>query len=475
MTRRLLLTYLTIAVVGLAVLVIPLGQTFASRERDRLRFDIERDATVVASLAEDALEAGTSPVLDPVLDPLLAGYGTGDGRIVVVNNDGLGVYDTDADTIRDFSSRPEIIEALDGQRSDGTRFSETLGYELMYVAVPVASGGTVHGAVRISYPTSTLDRRIDQTWYRLAALSAMVVATVASVGWFLARSVTEPVRAVRDAATAIAEGDLTRRAPTDVGAPELRELASTFNQTAATLEELLAAQRAFVADASHQLRTPLTALRLRLENLEPALEPAEQVELAAAIAETDRLARLVDGLLTLARADDQPAERAVVDASAVIDDRLALWAPQAAAGDVVLVADTTGSAPVRAVPGALEQILDNFISNAIAASPPDTTIGLSTERTGGDLTIHVIDQGQGLSPEARQRAFDRFWRAPGARGKGSGLGLAIVAELATTSGGRASLENHPDGGLDATVRLPLAPPQQDPDRNGGSVETLTLP
>ncbi len=450
MTRRLVLTYLIISLLGLAVLVIPLGTTFASRERDRLVFDIERDATVVASLSEDALEAGARPALGKLLE----GYATGDGRIVVVDTDGLSVYDTDSIQTRDFSSRPEIIEALDGRRNDGIRSSETLGIDLIYVAVPVASGGAVHGAVRITYPTSTLDARIAGTWWRLGGLSLVVLVTVAAVGWILARGVTQPVRAVRDTAIRLAGGDLSQRAPTDIGAPELRDLALTFNQTAATLEELVAAQQAFVADASHQLRTPLTALRLRLENLEGALEGKDRVGLTAAINETDRLARIVDGLLTLARTADQPNEFHSVELAPLIDDRLALWAPQAGSKRIsIATSDISGSA--LAVPGTLEQILDNLISNAIDASPPDSTITITTDRTATHLTIHVIDQGPGLSPDDRQRAFGRFWRAPGNRSKGSGLGLAIVAELASASEGEATLDSGPEGGLDAAIRLQL--------------------
>ncbi len=474
MTRRLVLTYLAIAIVGLAVLVIPLGQIFASRERDRLLFDIERDATVVASLAEDALEAGITPNLAAQLD----GYGSGAGRVVVVNNDGLSVYDTDTTEIRDFSSRPEIIAALDGQRSDGTRPSTTLGYDLMYVAVPVASGGTVHGAVRITYPTSTLDARITHTWLRLGGISTVVLITITVVGWFLARSVTQPMQAVRDAAADLAAGDLTRRAPTDTGPPELRDLATTFNTTAATLENLLTAQRAFVADASHQLRTPLTALRLRLENLEPALGEADRPGLTAAITETDRLARLVDGLLTLARSDAQPAETQLVDVAAVIADRRKLWNPHAAAQDVTLTVAPGIEGSAMAVPGALEQILDNLISNAINASPTGTTVTITVEADSAQLSLHVIDQGPGLDPQARARAFDRFWRAPGSRRKGSGLGLAIVAELAHASGGQAILHDGPGAGLDAEILLPIATAGTEPGASTAGdperPETLTL-
>lgn len=450
MTRRLLLSYLTITVFGLAVLVIPLGRTFASREEDRLVFDIERDATVVAGYAEDDLEAGT----EPDLDTLLSGYGDGLGRVIVVSTDGISVYDTASDQPRDFSTRTEIIDAIDGARSDGVRYSETLGYDLMYVAVPITSGGTVHGAVRITYPTSALDARITDTWRQLATLSAIVLTTVTAVGWILARSVTKPVHELTTAAADIAAGNLTRRAPTESGAPELRQLAATFNHTADTLEQLIASQRRFVADASHQLRTPLTAIRLRLENLETDLPTSLRSELGAAITETDRLARLVDGLLTIARTSDIEPVLDVIDLAAVLNDRRRLWTPQAATEHIELNIQTADAVPVLAVSGAIEQMLDNLIANAINASPPDSTITVTTElATDGQLLLHIIDQGPGMLDEEQSRAFDRFWRSPNNKSRGSGLGLAIVAELAEASQGSATLTTAPAGGIDATISL----------------------
>jgi len=174
MTRRLLITYLAITALTLAVVVVPLGRIFAERERDQLTFDIERDAQAVASLVEDPLEAGAAPAIDSVLTR----YDESGGRIVVVDRNGISVADSDAvgGAPRDFSTRPEIAAALDGQRSSGTRASETVGGDLLYVAVPVASGGTVHGAVRITYPTSTLDARVRTTWWRLGLLCAVVLA-----------------------------------------------------------------------------------------------------------------------------------------------------------------------------------------------------------------------------------------------------------------------------------------------------------
>ena len=167
-----------------------------------------------------------------------------------------------------------------------------------------------------------------------------------------------------------------------------------------------------MADASHQLRTPLTALRLRLENLEATMPPAAAGDLRAAAAETGRLARLVDGLLTLARAEAAPSRREVVDLAAVVADRQAAWAPLAAEQDVELTVQPGPAAPVWAVPGALEQVLDNLLANALRVAPAGSQIELAIRQAGGWVELHVTDQGPGMPAEQRQRAFDRFWRGP---------------------------------------------------------------
>lgn len=452
MVRRLLATYLTITAFVLAVVVVPLGLVFADREHDRLVFDIERDAQAVASLVEDALEAGTAPSIDDVS----ADYADTGGRIVVVDTEGVSVADSErpAGDRRDFSTRPEIAAALDGRRTSGTRDSETAGTGLLYVAVPVASGGVVHGAVRVTYPTSAVDARVSSMWLRLGGLSAVVLVTVALVGMVLARGVTRPVRRLEGAARQLAAGDLTARVEAGDGAPELRALAATFNLMADRLAQLVASHRRFVADASHQLRTPLTALRLRLETIEPDIPPAAGPKLQAALAETDRLARLVDSLLVLARSDAATAEIRVVDLQAIAAERAASWQPVARERGVEVTVDQPGPTPLRAPPGALEQILDNFLSNALDVAPPGTAVAVRIVEAAPWIELHVTDQGPGMSPDVREHAFERFWRAPDATGKGFGLGLAIVDQLARSCGGEARLEPRPDGhGLDAVVRL----------------------
>lgn len=456
MTRRLLVTYLTITAFALIVVVVPLGLTFAGRERDRLIFFVERDAQAIGSRAEDDLEAGAAPDLDAVF----ADYSVEGARILVVDEDGRSVADSGRDdTGRDYSTRPEIAAALSGERVTGRRRSDTLEADLVYVAIPVASNGEVHGAVRITLPTSTVDQRVRDTWLRLGALSAVVLTTVGVVGLIFARSVTRPVRQLQEAAQRLAAGDLSARAGDVQGAPELSALAHQFDATAERLEVLVDAQRRFVADASHQLRTPLTALRLRLETLQPS--PADQPKVEAAIAETERLARLVQSLLEVARADGAPPALVDVDVVAIAAERRATWSEVAQEAGVEIVLRAPASRRVRAVDGGLEQILDNLLANALAVVSEGTSIIVEVVPEGEGAQLSVIDAGPGLSPEERAQATSRFWRASGASGTGSGLGLAIVDHLALAGGGELELDAGPDGvGLRATVHL--APPVPDP-------------
>ncbi|MBJ7282513.1 MAG: HAMP domain-containing protein, partial [Acidimicrobiia bacterium] len=188
---------------------------------------------------------------------------------------------------RSFADRPEFIKALGGREADGTRFSNTLGRDLLYVAVPLVSNGAVIGAVRLSFDTSYVNNRIQRVWIGLAALAVAILALVFLVSLRLAQIVTQPVSELESAAKQLGTGDLTARAEVPKSPSELRLLATSFNATAARLESLVESQRAFVADASHQLRTPLQAMRLRLENLEHDVadgKPADSRDLEGSLA-----------------------------------------------------------------------------------------------------------------------------------------------------------------------------------------------
>ncbi len=280
------------------------------------------------------------------------------------------------------------------------------------------------------------------------------------IGFVLARSITRPIRALERATAQLADGRLTDPPATDHGPPELRRLSASFTRTATRLQHLLSAQQAFASEASHQLKTPLTALRLRLENFEPHLAPSAQGSLDEALAEVERLSRMVQGLLALARLENSAITPEATDLDTVVADRAAIWTAFAGEQGVDITVTGANAGHVWAVPGALDGIIDNLLSNALRASPPGTAITLTTVTTPGDggrtppmAELHVIDEGSGMTESERQRAFDRFWRAADVHHDGTGLGLPMVRQLARACGGRASLHAAPGGGLDAVVRL----------------------
>ncbi len=455
MTRRLIATYLILAAIVLVALEIPLGVVHGRSQRHDLQQRVERDAVALAALVEDRLQDGARPG-DAALGRIVGRYAVSTGaRVVVVGAGGRLLADSDATLAlgRDFSSRPEIASALEGAVATGTRRSETLGASLLYVAVPVASGGTVHGAVRASVPTSRLDSLVVRYWLVLGGVALVVLGAVAVAGRWLALWVSRPLTSLRDAARRAEEGDLAVRADASEGPAEVRELAGAFNDMISRLDMVVGTQEQFVADASHQLRSPLTALRLRIENLQHEVGPAVADDLESAIGEVDRLSRLVNGLLALAHADRRAPERTPQDVGRLVAERADAWRFAAAERGVEIAASIDGDLWSALTPGALEQVLDNLIANALEAAPQDTTVRLGAGRSDHGIAVEVSDHGPGMPAEARQHAFDRFWRAREDRA-GSGLGLAIVKSLVEADGGSVALEAAPGGGLRVRIELP---------------------
>ena len=452
MNRRLLLSSASLVLFVLVVLEVPLAVYYSRNERNVLADKVERDAVALSSVAEGVFEHPPE-VPRSYLQRLALNYQRRfGGRVVIVNRPGgISVSDSARAPGASFASRPEIARALSGQVAQGVRYSKTLGTNLLYVAVPVASAGHLHGAVRITYPTSAVDARIHRYWLILAAIGAIVFAVALLLALTLARWISRPLRNVEAAAVAAGEGDLAARAPTDEGPPEVRALARALNETVAKVERLLESQQDFVADASHQLRTPLTALRLRLENLQADTSPEA---LASALDEVDRLSRLVSGLLALARADAAAPSGPPVSVADAVRERLEAWHHLAAERNVRLHGELDARILVRSSSERLDQVLDNLISNALAVAPTGSSVTVSAERRAGWVELHVTDEGPGLSAQDRSRAFDRFWKGRG--GSGSGLGLAIVKRLVAADGGEVELRAAEGGGIDAVVRLRAA-------------------
>jgi len=460
MTRRLLLSYLSLTMVILLGFGISLGLTYASDQRQRAQRLFEREAAVLADLVEQDIRLKDFDDLPR----LAAEYARlSDGRVLILDRQAKVLASAPESTTAALSDgeQRDLMTALAGGRATSMRDSATLGTEVFSVAVPAASGGTTLGAVHLAAPSDEVTGAIHRVVVALAVGALAILGLVAAIGIALARWTTRPIRALENATDRLARGVLDTPAATNIGPPELRRLAATFNHTAKRLQLLVEQQRGFAADASHQLRTPLTALRLRLENLEPDLAQSGQANLDAAITEIDRLADMVEQLLSLARLEEAGATPAVVDLDEVVAGRIANWATPAGEQGVHIAVAGVPPGEVLAVPGTLEQILDNLLSNALRVAPRGSTITIDRRRLGragmpavvGDVLLHVRDQGPGMTAEQRRLAFNRFWREPGAPRGGSGLGLAIVARLVQASGAHITLDDAPGGGLDAVIAL----------------------
>jgi two-component system, OmpR family, sensor kinase len=445
----------------LVLVVVALEVPLALTVRERIESDVESHAAgqaqLIAAGAAGALE--DERTLSRVVESAAEDLG---GRVIVVDDRGRLLADSAGQGLEGdpYGDRPEIRAALAGQTSQGERHSSTLGQDLLYTATPVLVGGEAAGAVRITQSLEARNDRIRRDVLGLVAIGGLTIVLGLAFASVLAGSLSAPFRALARAARRVGGGELDTRAEV-TGPREQREVAHAFNEMATRLEQAFAAQREFVANASHQLRTPLTGLRLRLEAASLKTDDAELAEeLEAAQAELDRLARLLSGLLTLAREEKRPAGAGAVDVAGCVEAAVERWRPQAEIRGQRLAAAGPAGVAATASPEDVAIVLDNLLENALAYSPPGSEVQLRWRSDRDDAWIEVLDEGPGIEPGEEERIFERFARgsSSGSRPHGTGLGLAIVAALARRWGGSATLRNRPEGGAIAEIRLPATRP-----------------
>ncbi len=412
--------------------------------RDRVDSEVKSQALSQAEFLAATVDLRRPNELQGVAD--LAGDRLR-GRVIVVDADGTLVADSAGQERLgiDYRSRPEVASALRGNPVQDQRRSETLDETILATAVPVRLRGTVTGAIRITQSVDAVARATRRTTLGLIAIGLVVLVLGLAAGAVIASQVAGPVRRLDEAARRVADGDLSARAKPE-GSTEQRRLAETFNEMTARLERLVDSQREFVADASHQLRTPLSGLRLRLEEARAATDDAEaHEEIDAGLREVDRLSAIVSELLVLSQAGeiDAPPER--VDLEDAARRAVARWDGVRAGGG-----PGDGFCP-RAD---LDRTLDALLENAVNYGDGDVEI---RSQPG---VLEVLDRGPGLAPDELTAVFERFHRGHAGRSgpAGTGLGLPIARELARRWGGDVTLTNRQDGGgARATVTVPPFP------------------
>lgn len=447
------------ALLGITVLVllvhdIPLTSYLRHVENDRIITGLERDSFIIVGNAHEAIEEPNAKNRADLEKILLKYRASSEAVVIVTDAKGIIYASTDPAIAigEQFKTRPEIAQALAGKVASGRRFSTTLNYELLYVAVPMVKGEKVYGTVRITFPANAVDKLINTRLLAIVSVAGITLVIAIVIALLLATSVTRRLNRLRNVTEEFTSGNYEIRADTHAGAPEIRSLSSSFNTMADRLTTLLSQQRAFAGDASHQLRTPLTALQLRLELASELIEtdPAGATErLDAALVETERLQNIVEGLLVLSRADGQTATApTAINLGHIVIERVKHWEALAAESEVKLVTVIPENTQVLAVPGVIEQVIDNYLDNALHVAPAGSKISIHIEQDSETTTIHVIDQGPGIPVEDIERAFNRFWRGK-SDVHGSGLGLAIVERLVQACDGTVQLTNVQPHGIDA--------------------------
>ena len=441
------ITYILLAVI--VALTIPLAINLARRGTTELATDTLITAQTLGAYV------GAENLDDP---QALARIGRAAPeeieRVVVTDADGTVLYDsTGESTGREFANglRPEIDAALQGDPNAEIRYSATDGHNNLYAAAPIIDEEQIVGSIRLTRTAQQVTDKVRSTWLALALVGLAALLAGVIIAYGLAGSLTRPLQQLADAAHDLGEGDLSARVGDVEGSAEVNEVAGSFDEMAERLERTVSAQREFVANASHQLRTPLTGMKLRLESTaDMTQDPDLRRQLEAAEAEVDRLSLIVDRLLVMARHIEEGAASRVELGQAVAEavDR---WGERSSRQESPLTTDGRGGA-AHADPTDVDQILDNLLDNAMAHAqgPIELTYG----STDGRAWVSVRDHGAGIPAEERARVTERFYRGQGAPSGGSGLGLAIARELVEKWAGTMTIADADGGGTLITASFP---------------------
>ncbi|GAA1640099.1 HAMP domain-containing sensor histidine kinase [Kribbella alba] len=450
MRRRLLQSLVPMVIVLAVVAAVPLANYIATSASRTLFLSRSNDADWFATMAESPLQSGDIAGLRELAVRYHELYNTPvfvvdvDRRVIATSRSGVVVTEPDLDNALDSTLAgrlPAEPPALWPWRSGE-----------MVVARPVVNNGRVLGAAVLRVPT---ERSREQVQRGLLLLLGGLLISIGAVVIGIVRPVTRwvlrPLNDLDNATHQVTRGALDTRVSTDGRAPELRRLGDSFNSMALSLHQARQREREFVADASHQLRTPLTSARIHIEGLS-RLSPTARF----ALSDIDRLGRIVQRLSRLAGSDrpgDADGNEPPLDLAQAVKERLVGWKAVYAADDLELI---IGEMVPGGVASELEvdDILDVLLDNAAKYGAPPVEV--SVLRDGTEVVLSVRDHGLGLGSRDLKKVGERFWRSAHHREMpGTGLGLAIVRSEAARVGGRVVARPPIGGGLVIEVRVPL--------------------
>ncbi len=456
-------TYLIVVSPTIVFLGVHLMRQFQATYSAQLEAELRNLGLLLSAAAVDGLASGRVEVVQRQVQAVAGG------------REGLGAFITDAAGVVVAAQGPGapfpgtrvtglgVTAALQGEESSGTGTIPS-GGAAAYVAVPVRAGGRILGAVSVLRPPTSLHQEIRHLRWVVAWATVLALAIAAGLALLLARSIAVPIQEMQVAARRLAAGYLDQRVPVRTR-DELGDLARSLNYMASELQRIDSLRRQFVADASHELRTPVANLAVAVEALkgERSRDQGDALALLAAIErEVSRLHRLVEDLLelSLAESGEVRLNLAPVSPAEIVQRAVQSFYPRAEAGDIRLQVELPARLPlVRADTERAVQVLANLLDNALKYTPPGGQVTVSAVERRGDVLLSVADTGPGIPEADLPHIFDRFYKADksrtSARG-GAGLGLAIAKRLVEAQGGFIVAENLEGRGARFLVALPRA-------------------
>lgn len=474
MGRRIRLVTLLLLLLAVGSMAVPLALSLADRRTSALI--AERDAQLQV-LAQTFLDDAPTSASVPGTPTSSSSPGGREllraevRRYVVVYGEPVLIVDPDRTVLAATGgidpNAPRVVSTIRRQLIDGRPppFPRVMPWTTSEVlrGSTVTRSGESAAVILTRVDTGAAAADLRRSWAVLAVGCASFLLLAVGVARWLSSWMMRPMRSLAASVQEISEGVRGAQVLAS-GPPEMRDFVVEFNKMAESVQLSLDSQRRLVSDASHQLRNPLAAVRLRAETLQPQVVPAGKLAYRGLVRELDRLQGLLDQLLHLARLQEEVAaggsgfdieqqETALV--GFVVDERLELWRPVAAAKGQLL--NLRGHLPPALIARQdLEQLLDIVLDNATKYAGADGRIDVEVGVDGGHLVFTVADDGPGLADQEWSRATERFWRGP-SRQPGSGLGLAIAREMSAARHGSFVLRPRPGGGAEVEFTLVTQP------------------
>jgi len=445
----------------LAVILAGIGTFVVVRLRADLIGGVDQGLDARAAQISLGFQSGGEGEFQDVSDASLAGLHQSESAAQLLGTDRT-VLESTGDPIaeRALLTVEDLARVIRGERVRETLATGADGelFRILAVRLPPREGGDV---IVVATSLEEVKASVHRLLILLLVAGPAALAAAGAGGWLLARTALAPVASMTREASEIGMARLDERIDVPRTTDELSRLASTLNAMLDRLQRGVDEKRRFVADASHDLRTPLAVMRAELDVSlrSPGLTPRAKETLMSAGEEVERMSRIVDNLLTLARVDEGGLEllRVPVDLRELVDGVVASMASIAAERGLDVRVDGQAG-EVRADGMRLEQVVTNLLSNAVRYADAGSGVGISVWRMATEAGVTVRDHGPGVPTEILPRIFERFVKADAPRtgtGGGSGLGLAICSEIVEAHGGRVWVDSTLGGGSEFSFALPI--------------------